>query len=211
MTKKQLEREKADPSTSITWAKHWKNVSLQLEEQGYDRTVDNCVAYWDLVENVESGSDIDGEDEDEGHRSPESEDVRSSDLAVTSPQVSKTSLWSPDEYENLFGLLKARRELEEKKGLEHLEGKKLWTEIAESHKRSGYDRSFEACRTFWFKQGRERSGWDEREKPTNQNVQPSTAKASGAESNSWSSINGSGVQESSKSFGATHMVRFSRC
>lgn len=200
MTKKQLDREEADPSARISWAKHWSNVSLQLREEGYERTPDNCSAYWDLVETdwdlVETGaeiaSEIEGEDEDD-----RSEDVVPSDLAVTSPQTSKTSLWSPEEYENLFGLLKARRELEEKKGLEQLEGKKLWTEISESHKSSGYDRTFEGCRTFWFKQGRERSGWDEREKLATARKSIAKSKASPL----WSSVNGSGVEESSKHFG----------
>src|SRR6202044_2421948 len=107
------------------------------------------------------------------------EDVNPPDLTVTSPQMSKNTVWSPEEYENLLGLLKARRELEEKQGLEQLEGRNLWVDIAQSHKASGYDRTFEGCKTFWNKQGRAKSGFDERAKQTDS----TTAQSSTTESN----------------------------
>ena len=210
MTKKQLDVEKSNSSAIIPWAKHWKKVSLQLEESGYDRTPDNCAAYWLLVE---SGEELVSEmEEDEEDQPPEDnqsleadENMLPSDLAVTSPQTSKASLWSLEEYENLLGLLKARRELEETKKLEQLEGKKFWTEIAQSHKNNGYDRSFEACKTFWNKQGRERSGYDERVKPStnSSSIQSSTTKSNGAESKPssmslWSSVNATEFEEPSK-------------
>jgi hypothetical protein len=172
MTKNQLDLETANPSAVIPWAKHWKKVSLQLEENGYDRTPDNCAAYWLLVENdAQTASEMEEEDEDEDDKTPEAdsksdnEAMLPSGLAVTSPQASsKTSIWSAEEFENLLRLLRARRELEESRGLELLSGLKLWTEIAQSHRESGFDRTLEACKTFWNKQGRERSGYDERVK-----------------------------------------------
>jgi hypothetical protein len=215
MTKKQLDLEKSNSSAIIPWAKHWKKVSLQLEQSGYDRTPDNCAAYWLLVESGEEMISEMEEDEDdqplEDDRPPEdnqspgaAENILPSDLAVTSPQTSKASLWSLEEYENLLRLLKARRELEETKELEQLEGKKFWTEIAQSHKNSGYDRSFEACKTFWNKQGRERSGYDERVKPSTSlnTTQSSTTKSIDESKPSsvslWSSVNAAEFEEPSK-------------
>lgn len=178
MTKKQLELEEADPANVIPWPKHWKKVSLQLDESGYVRTPNNCDAYWQLVENdvMEDPSGLGGEDDgalddvDEGGESPEAkarveneEEAPASGLAVASPQASsKTGMWSLEEYECLLSLLKARRQLEARERLEILIGSRFWTEISRSHQANGFDRSWEACKTFWSRQGRQRSGYDER-------------------------------------------------
>jgi hypothetical protein len=202
LTKRQVELEKTD-AYNQTWAQHWKSVTVQLKEQGYDRTLDNCRAYWDLIngENGAIGSGIDGDNDDD--RSSEFEDVLPSGRAVTFERAPQRH-WSQDEYENLFATLRQHRELEEDLGLEPLRGQTLWTAIAAKHKENGYDRSYEGCRNFWQRQGRERSGWDEsrhfddRRKRTNQNIHSSTAKPSTAKSKSWSSVNGSDVDQSSK-------------
>lgn len=178
LTKKQLDLEKADQSNVIPWAKHWKKVSLQLDESGYVRTPDNCAAYWLLIENdviddsLGLGDDASAMDdaEDDLPADDTNEDAKDlhSHLAVTSPQMSKVNppVWSPEEYESLLRLLKERRQLEADQGLEMLTGSKLWIEITQSHKANGFDRSYEACKTFWNKQGRDRSGYDERIKPS---------------------------------------------
>ena len=164
-----------------------------VAEEGFEKSPDNCDAYWQLIQSGEEAvSEMEGDD-----RSPEvEEDVPTPDLAVTSPQVSKNTIWSLEEYENLLSLLKARRDLEEKNELEPLEGKKFWLDIAQSHRGSGYDRTFEACKTFWNKQGRERSGFDERAKYTDPGAgQSSTTKSNIVElkpsrASSWSMVNG---------------------
>ncbi|XMA17492.1 hypothetical protein WAI453_010283 [Rhynchosporium graminicola] len=46
MTEDQLALEKEDPSAVIPWPKHWKKVSLRLQESGYHRTPNACAAYW---------------------------------------------------------------------------------------------------------------------------------------------------------------------
>ena len=46
MTEDQLALEKEDPTAVIPWPKHWKKVSLQLQENGYNRTQNACAAYW---------------------------------------------------------------------------------------------------------------------------------------------------------------------
>lgn len=175
MTKKQLDLEQTDPSAVIPWAKHWKKVSLQLDESGYDRTPDKCEAYWLLVESsaeieIELGSEMEEAEADDDDQSPEAddrvddeEDNLPSGLGVISSQAASSfSIWSLEEYENLLRLLKARRELEETQGLETLLGFKFWREISRLHRASGFDRTVEACKTFWRKQGRDRSGYNER-------------------------------------------------
>ena len=180
--------------------------SSTVEEEGYTRTPETCDAYWQLVQ---SGEEVVSEEEaasemEDDEKSPEAEnDVVPSDLAVTSPQMTKNTVWSPEEYENLLSLLKEQRAFEEKKGLEPLEGKKFWVQVAESHRESGYDRTFEGCKTFWNKQGRERSGFDERAKFTDASTaQSSISKSNVIESkpasvSAWSSVNGA-AEESGK-------------
>jgi hypothetical protein len=210
MTKNQLDIEKQDQSNVIPWAKHWKRVSLQLDESGYVRTPDNCAAYWLLVENdvIGDASGLGGEededDEDQSLRDDQSPAVndgtneKSIPLAAASPQTpSKTlSLWSLEEYENLMRLLKGRRQLEADQGLEMLTGSKLWIEITQLHKASGFDRSWEACKTFWSKQGRDRSGYDERVKlsPTMPSIPPTIQPI--AESNTTNSSTKSSANSS---------------
>ncbi len=46
MTEDQLALEKADPTAVIPWPRHWKTVSLRLQENGYNRTPNACAAYW---------------------------------------------------------------------------------------------------------------------------------------------------------------------
>ncbi|KAG4428299.1 hypothetical protein IFR05_016218 [Cadophora sp. M221] len=58
MTEDQLALEREDPSAVIPWPKHWKKVSLRLQENGYNRTQNACAAYWlkksdDAVDEVE--------------------------------------------------------------------------------------------------------------------------------------------------------------
>ena len=229
MTKKQLELEEADPANVIPWPKHWKKVSLQLDESGYVRTPNNCDAYWQLVENdvMEDPSGLGGEDDgalddvDEGGERPEAkprvdnEEVLPSRLGVASPQASsKTGLWSLEEYESLLSLLRARRQLEAREGLEILTGTRLWIEITRSHQANGFDRSWEACKTFWNRQGRQRSGYNERVdvspkssiqstiQPISEPVATNSSTSSNATSNPpslsslWSPVNETDVEES---------------
>lgn len=46
MTEDQLSLEREDPTAVIPWPKHWKKVSLRLQESGYNRTPNACSAYW---------------------------------------------------------------------------------------------------------------------------------------------------------------------
>lgn len=46
MTEDQLALEREDPSAVIPWPKHWKKVSIRLQENGYNRTPNACSAYW---------------------------------------------------------------------------------------------------------------------------------------------------------------------
>ena len=207
MTKKQLDLEKVDRSNVIPWATHWKRVSLQLEESGYDRTPDNCASYWQLIENgsepdvsaSEMEDEADENEDDENHALEVEVGERGVGdfpaLAASRPQSSsKTSSWSVEEYENLLALLKRRRELEEKNGLERTSAVKMWTDIARLHMESGYDRSMDACKSFWNYQGRDRSGFDERvertnSSRTNSSTEPATRPS--IESSARSSVNSS--------------------
>ncbi|KAH7410543.1 hypothetical protein BKA64DRAFT_741219 [Cadophora sp. MPI-SDFR-AT-0126] len=46
MTEDQLALEREDPAAVIPWPKHWKKVSIRLQENGYNRTPNACSAYW---------------------------------------------------------------------------------------------------------------------------------------------------------------------
>ncbi|KAK0115728.1 hypothetical protein ONS96_014166 [Cadophora gregata f. sp. sojae] len=46
MTEGQLALEREDPTAVIPWPKHWKRVSIRLQENGYNRTPNACAAYW---------------------------------------------------------------------------------------------------------------------------------------------------------------------
>jgi hypothetical protein len=173
MTEDQLELEKVDSSSIIPWPRHWKKVSHQLEENGYTRSPEACAAYWTLVQNNSahaaapaSGTDTDGQSW-EAHGGINDEDYLLVALGDTSTQQStKVQLWTDEEHENLLRILKARRELEEDNEVEKLSGLQLWTFVSQLHQQSGFDRTWEACKTYWQNAGRSRSGFDERAKPS---------------------------------------------
>jgi hypothetical protein len=168
MTEDQLELEKVDPSSIIPWPRHWKRVSHQLQENGYTRSPEACAAYWILVQNNSahaaapaSETDADGQPWEE-HGGIDDEDYLVVALGDTSTQQStKLHLWTDDEHENLLRILKASRD-----GVEKLSGHQLWTFVSQLHQQSGFDRTWEACETYWQNGGRSRSGFDERAKPS---------------------------------------------
>lgn len=49
MTKDQIEREKEDSSTKISWSAHWKRVSSRLKSEGFDRTPGACREQWKRI------------------------------------------------------------------------------------------------------------------------------------------------------------------
>lgn len=74
MTEDQLALEKIDSSAVIPWPKHWKKVSLRLQDLGYERSANACAAYWlkkgyDFSVDIENGAEAndsqDDEDQDE--------------------------------------------------------------------------------------------------------------------------------------------------
>jgi hypothetical protein len=198
MTEKQLELEKVNPLSIIPWARHWKKVSLQLEEHGYTRSSEACAAYWELLEdNPEHAAGLESEisvDDQScgaiGGIDNDGEVFLPAAAGETSTQKStKVHLWTNEEHENLFRLLAARRELEEKNGLEKLSGLKLWTEIAKSHQQSGFDRTWEACNIYWSIYGSSQSGFDERSKPSGNAGTESTTSKPSSLSSLWSPVN----------------------
>lgn len=195
MTAKQLQLEKADPSAIIPWARHWTKVSLQLEEHGYTRSSEACAAYWELIEDnpehaLRLESQINGDNQPWGAIEEEDDGDDSGDTAKQQKQKStKVYPWTNEEHENLFRLLMARRELEEKSGLERLSGIKLWTHIAQSHQKSGFDRSWEECKTYCSNYGGLQSGFDEGSKTSANAGTESTASNSSTLSSLWSPVN----------------------
>ena len=45
--------------SSISWTKHWMNVSLYLTEKGYNKTEDTCRLYWKHVIESQYGTNAD--------------------------------------------------------------------------------------------------------------------------------------------------------
>jgi hypothetical protein len=197
VTEEQLKLEKADPSSIIPWPQHWKKVTLYLQENGYTRSADSCAAYWMLVQNnsahaAGSGSGIDSEGLTWEANGIDNDDYPPLALGDTSTQRSvKFKPWTNEEYENLLGHLRARRELEENNRVEKLSGLKLWTIISQLHQQSGFDRTWEACKTYWQNNGRSRSGFDERRRSYSKGGTESrlSKSKSSSISSSWSPVN----------------------
>jgi hypothetical protein len=147
MTGEQLAREKADPSTVISWPTLWKRVSLRLKEEGYHRSVNACAAYWILLQNdapLATAAEVDSETPSVEEISDEIEvEFRASELSQT---------WTNAEHESLVAAIaKARLEMEksiEKYGEDFVDVK-LWFTIAQIHGQSGFHRDWEACKSYW--------------------------------------------------------------
>jgi len=50
VTEDQLALKASDPSSVMTWPRHWNNVSKRLQDDGYNRSIDECAAYWVFVQ-----------------------------------------------------------------------------------------------------------------------------------------------------------------
>ena len=198
MTEDQLELEKADPSAIIPWARHWKKISLHLQENGYTRSADACAAYWVLVQHNSghvagslSGADADGPDWEANGVIDAEDDLSAARGDTSTQQSTKVQLWTNGEYENLLRLIQSRRSLEKLNGVESLSGLKFWTHVSQLHQQYGFDRSWEACKTYWENFGRSRSGFDERPRSSSKSgseTRLSESKLSGP-SSLWSPVN----------------------
>ena len=189
ITEEQLEREKADPSTVVSWPTLWRRVSLRLKEEGYSRSVNACAAYWNLLQNeapLDTVSEVDLE-------APSLEEINDgTEGDCRAPEMSQT--WTTAEHESLAAaIVKARQENEEAiaKIGEDFVGVKLWLIIAQSHRDNGFRRDWEACKTYW-------KDWEN--SSASSNVRPdshlkvssgntSTKLNSSSISSAWSAIN----------------------
>jgi hypothetical protein len=160
MTEAQLELEKANPLAVIPWLELWERVSQSLSEKGYTRSLESCQAYWNLIpldsleptENSSSGASnssqpCNGNDEANG-----SKEKLASNLGP-SPAQKPDKPWSSRESESFLRLMMQHPEMEHRGGLDELSDMKLWSSISESHRKCGFNRSWEDCQTYWASHG----------------------------------------------------------
>jgi hypothetical protein len=91
-------------------------------------------------------------------------------IVVPKP-VKKGNSWSDKEYAAIYHELRALRTLEARRGISRTRGLRdvaLWTHISIALEHHQVHRSASACKNFWSRYGRVRSGYDERAIPTTQ-------------------------------------------
>jgi hypothetical protein len=148
------------PTAAMSPSESSQPVPLPLQESGWNKTPVDSSAYWGQFEtSAEITSELNEGNPDDDEQTPEIDGMIANDEDHLPPDLVATS-WSPEEFENLFRLVKERCETD-KTGVSEFQ---FWNGIADWHRECGFDRTLEACETFWNKRGREWSGYDEQAK-----------------------------------------------
>ena len=138
LTKDQIALEASNPATVIPWPKHWKNVSIALEDEGYSRNIESCAAFWMLYQ---ADAYAHSESTTLG---PESE--TENEKVITFQSSSRSQQWLPREHNDLAKLIK---DFDLKYNGDSVSIAKKWEIIANQHLQNGYSRTWEALKRHW--------------------------------------------------------------
>ncbi|KAL2059807.1 hypothetical protein VTL71DRAFT_10191 [Oculimacula yallundae] len=124
LTNDQLELESHDHSQEISWAAHWRQVSVQLQESGYNRTNTACQSYWKRIVETQKANE-----EAAGPR------------------------WDDSEHQILLGMTEDQLALEKEDKSAVIPWPKHWKKVSLRLQESGYHRTANSCAAYWLKVG----------------------------------------------------------
>ena len=121
LTNEQIQIEREDRSKEISWSRHWKNVSSDLEKHGYKRTAPACQGYWKRTLEAQKANE-----------------------AAAGPR------WDDSEHRILVDMTEQQLELERSDPLLIIPWPRHWKSVSQRLKDNGYSRSVEACSAYWI-------------------------------------------------------------
>ncbi|KAH7346153.1 hypothetical protein BKA65DRAFT_272310 [Rhexocercosporidium sp. MPI-PUGE-AT-0058] len=124
LTNDQIELESQDHTQEISWAEHWRKVSVQLQESGYSRTNTACQSYWKRVVETQKANE-----EAAGPR------------------------WDDSEHQILVGMTEDQLALEREDPTAVIPWPKHWKKVSLRLQENGYNRTQNACAAYWLKVG----------------------------------------------------------
>ncbi|KAL5319076.1 hypothetical protein ACEPPN_014146 [Leptodophora sp. 'Broadleaf-Isolate-01'] len=124
LTNDQIELESQDHTQEISWAEHWRKVSAQLQESGYNRTNTACQSYWKRVVETQKANE-----EAAGPR------------------------WDDSEHQILLGMTEDQLALEREDPSAVIPWPKHWKRVSLRLQERGYNRTQNACAAYWLKVG----------------------------------------------------------
>ncbi|KAG4439166.1 hypothetical protein IFR05_005365 [Cadophora sp. M221] len=124
LTNDQIELESQDHTQEISWAEHWRKVSVQLHESGYNRTNTACQSYWKRVVETQKANE-----EAAGPR------------------------WDDSEHQILLGMTEDQLALEREDPSAVIPWPKHWKKVSLHLQENGYNRTQNACAAYWLKVG----------------------------------------------------------
>jgi hypothetical protein len=120
LTNEQLALERQDRTNTVSWKKHWHNVSSQLRNSGYNRTPTACDGYFKRTLGAQ----------------------KANEEAAGPP-------WNNYESQILVAMTKVQLELEHLNPSEVIPWAQHWTKVSDRLKEGGYTRSVDACEAYW--------------------------------------------------------------
>lgn len=124
LTNDQIELESQDHTQEISWAAHWRKVSSQLHDHGYNRTNTACQSYWKRVVETQKANE-----EAAGPR------------------------WDDSEHQILLGMTEDQLALEKADPTAVVPWPRHWKTVALRLQENGYSRTPNACAAYWLKVG----------------------------------------------------------